>query len=39
MTCLLSHESEFEGGELELESEGSSVKLKQGQAIFLCIFY
>ena len=35
MTCLLSPENEFEGGDLELMKEGKAVKLKQGQAIFL----
>ena len=34
MTCLLSHESEFEGGDLELIKEGKIAKLKQGQIIF-----
>ena len=34
MTCLLSPESEFEGGDLELMSEGKIAKLKQGQAVF-----
>ena len=38
MTCLLSHESEFEGGDLELIKEGNVVKLKQGQAIFFASF-
>ena len=38
MTCLLSHESEFEGGELEFQQEGKSVKLKQGQAAFFASF-
>ena len=38
MTCLLSHESEFEGGELEFQDEGKSVKLKQGQAAFFASF-
>ena len=35
MTCLLSPENEFEGGDLELIKEGQAVKLKQGQAYFL----
>ena len=34
MTCLLSPESEFEGGDLELGSKGKIAKIKQGQAIF-----
>ena len=38
MTCLLSHESEFEGGELQFQDEGKSVKLKQGQAAFFASF-
>ena len=38
MTLLLSPESEFEGGDLELMSEGKIVKLKQGQAIFFASF-
>ena len=38
MTCLLSPESEFEGGDLELMKEGKSVKLKQGHAIFFASF-
>jgi PKHD-type hydroxylase len=38
MTCLLSPENEFEGGDLELTKEGQSVKLKQGQAIFFASF-
>ena len=38
MTCLLSPENEFEGGDLELMREGKSVKLKQGQAIFFASF-
>jgi|TARA_R110000772_G_scaffold38030_2_gene89976 PKHD-type hydroxylase len=38
MTCLLSPESEFEGGDLELMSENKFVKLKQGQAIFFASF-
>ena len=38
MTCLLSHESEFEGGDLELMTEGKIAKLKQGQAIFFASF-
>ena len=38
MTCLLSHESEFEGGELEIEKENNKVKLVQGQAVFFASF-
>ena len=38
MTCLLSHESEFEGGELQLEKEKNKIKLVQGQAIFFASF-
>ena len=38
MTCLLSHEYEFEGGELEIEKEENKVKLVQGQAIFFASF-
>jgi len=38
MTCLLSHESEFEGGDLELMSEGKVAKIKQGHAIFFASF-
>ena len=38
MTCLLSHESEFEGGELEIEKEKNKVKLIQGQAVFFASF-
>ena len=38
MSCLLSPENEFEGGDLELMQEGRSVKLKQGQIIFFASF-
>ena len=38
MTCLLSPESEFEGGGLELMSEGKIARPKQGQAIFFASF-
>ena len=38
MTCLLSNESEFKGGDLELMSEGKIAKLKQGQAVFFASF-
>ena len=37
MTILLSHPSEFEGGNLEFMAEGTeSPSLVQGQAIFFC---
>ena len=38
MTCLLSHESEFEGGGLEIAKDGNIVRPKQGQAIFFASF-
>ena len=38
MTCLLSPESEFEGGDLELMAEGKTTKNKQGHAIFFASF-
>jgi PKHD-type hydroxylase len=38
MTCLLSPESEFEGGDLELMDENKVAKLKQGHAIFFASF-
>ena len=38
MTCLLSPEHEFEGGDLELMAEGKVAKLKQGHAIFFASF-
>ena len=38
MTCLLSHESEFEGGELQMEKEENKIILKQGQAVFFASF-
>ena len=38
MTCLLSPESEFEGGDLELGKPGNVAKLKQGHAIFFASF-
>ena len=38
MTCLLSPEHEFEGGDLELVKEGQAVKLQQGQAVFFASF-
>jgi len=38
MTLLLSPESEFEGGDLELQAEGKVAKIKQGHAIFFASF-
>ena len=38
MTCLLSPESEFEGGDLELQSKDKVAKIKQGHAIFFASF-
>jgi len=38
MTCLLSPENEFEGGDLELMSEGKVPKIKQGHAVFFASF-
>jgi len=38
MTCLLSPENEFEGGDLELMAEGKVAKIKQGHAIFFASF-
>jgi PKHD-type hydroxylase len=38
MTCLLSPENEFEGGDLELQDEGKVAKIKQGHAIFFASF-
>ena len=38
MTCLLSPENEFEGGDLEVMSEGKVAKLKQGQIVFFTSF-
>ena len=38
MTCLLSPENEFEGGDLELQAEGKVAKIKQGPAIFFASF-
>ena len=38
MTCLLSPESEFEGGDLELMAEGKIAKIKQGHAVFFASF-
>ena len=38
MTCLLSSENQFEGGDLELMAPGKRVKLKQGHAIIFASF-
>ena len=38
MTCLLSPENEFEGGDLELMSEGKVAKIKQGHIVFFASF-
>ena len=38
MTCLLSPENEFEGGDLELQGEGKIAKIKQGHAVFFASF-
>jgi len=38
MTCLLSKDDEFEGGGLELMSEGKFARPKQGHAIFFASF-
>ena len=38
MTCLLSPESEFEGGDLELMAPGKFAELKQGHAIIFASF-
>ena len=38
MTLLLSPDNEFEGGYLELMTEGKAAKLKQGHAIFFASF-
>ena len=38
MTCLLSPDNEFEGGDLELMAEGKIAKIKQGHAIFFASF-
>jgi PKHD-type hydroxylase len=38
MTILLNHESQFEGGELELISPGKKTKLTQGNAITFASF-
>ena len=38
MTCLLSPENQFEGGDLELTAPGKRAKLKQGHAIVFASF-
>ena len=38
MTCLLSPENEFEGGDLELVAEDKIAKIKQGHAVFFASF-
>ena len=38
MTCLLSKDNDFEGGGLELMSEGKIARPKQGHAIFFASF-
>jgi len=38
MTCLLSPENQFEGGDLELMSEGKAANIKQGHAVFFASF-
>ena len=38
MSLLLNHESEFEGGELELFADGNVASLTQGHAIFFASF-
>lgn len=38
MSCLLSNESEFEGGGLELIEDGKIIDLKQGYAVFFASF-
>ena len=38
MTCLLSHESQFEGGDLEITAPGKFAKLKQGHAVIFASF-
>jgi PKHD-type hydroxylase len=38
MTILLNHESQFEGGDLEIMTPGSKVKLTQGNAITFASF-
>ena len=38
MTCLLSPENQFEGGDLELTAPGKRAKLKQGHAVVFASF-
>ena len=38
MSLLLNHESEFEGGDLELIEPNRKISIKQGQAIFFASF-
>jgi PKHD-type hydroxylase len=38
MTVLLSHESQFEGGDLELMAKGKRAPIKQGHAIMFASF-
>ena len=38
MTCLLSPEDQFEGGDLELMAPGKRAPLKQGHAIVFASF-
>jgi len=38
MTCLLSPENQFEGGDLEVMAKGKRAKLKQGHAIIFASF-
>ena len=38
MTILLSNQSEFEGGDLEIMKSGKSAKLKQGNAVMFASF-
>ena len=38
MTILLNHESQFEGGDLELMAPGKRVNIKQGNAITFASF-
>lgn len=38
MTCLLSHESEYEGGGLEMMESNKIINCKQGEAVFFASF-
>ena len=38
MTVLLSHEDQFEGGDLELMAPGKKTSLKQGHAVMFASF-